>query len=115
MPLPNPNSWYTAPSECSNPAWRDGKGGELAPALAVNERYSNLGSRISIYDLKEERLARLGDVRPGNAPHQFWAPHGIGVDSRRDLYVGEVSYSFAGSNMTPPRELRSFRKLPRVT
>jgi hypothetical protein len=35
------------------------------------------------------------------------------VDSRGHLYIGEVSWSFAGCNMDPPRELRSFRKLVR--
>jgi len=87
--------------------------GELAPALPINKDYPNLGPRISIYNLEGKRLARLGDIRPGDEPDQFWAPHGIAVDSRSDLYIGDVSWSFAGSNMDPPRELRSFRKLVR--
>jgi hypothetical protein len=87
--------------------------GELAPALPINKDYPNLGPRISIYNLEGKRLARLGDVRPGEEPNQFWAPHGIAVDSRGDLYIGDVSWSFAGCNMDPPRELRSFRKLVR--
>jgi hypothetical protein len=87
--------------------------GELAPALPINKDYPNLGARISIYNLEGKRLARLGDIRPGDEPNQFWAPHGIAVDSRGDLYIGDVSWSFAGRNMEPPRELRSFRKLVR--
>ena len=87
--------------------------GELAPALPINKDYPNLGPRISIYNLEGKRLARLGDIRPGDEPNQFWAPHGIAVDSRGDLYIGDVSWSFAGCNMDPPRELRSFRKLVR--
>jgi hypothetical protein len=87
--------------------------GELAPALPINKDYPNLGARISIYNLEGKRLARLGDIRPGDEPNQFWAPHGIAVDSRGDLYIGDVSWSFAGRNMDPPRELRSFRKLVR--
>jgi sugar lactone lactonase YvrE len=89
--------------------------GELAPALSINKDYPNLGPRISIYTLAGERRARLGDIRAGEEPHQFWAPHGIATDSRGDLYIGEVSWSFTGRNMQPPRELRSFRKLVRLS
>jgi hypothetical protein len=74
-----------------------------------------LGPRISIFNLKGERLARLGDVRPGDEPHQFWAPHGLATDSHGDLFVGEVSFTFAGSKLDPPRELRCFRMLMRLT
>jgi len=88
--------------------------GELAPSLAVNENFPNLGPRISIYNLEGKRLARLGDIRPGEEPHQFWAPHGLTTDSHGNLYVGEVSWTFAGSKLNPPRELRSLRKLARV-
>jgi hypothetical protein len=88
--------------------------GELAPGMPINEQYPNLGPRVGIYNLKGERLARLGDIRPGDEPHQFWAPHGIATDSRGSIYVGEVSFAFAGSKLDPPRELRSFRKLVRL-
>jgi hypothetical protein len=36
------------------------------------------------------------------------------VDSRGDIYVGEVSWSFRGKTLTPPRELPTFRKLVKV-
>lgn len=85
--------------------------GELAPQLPINKNFPNLGPRVSIYNLKGERLARLGDIQPGEEPNQFWAPHGIAMDSRGDLYIGETSWTFAGCNMDPPRELRSLRKL----
>ena len=45
---------------------------------------------------------------------QFVAPHGIAVDSRGDLYVGEVIWTAYGSKLSPPRELRSVRKLVKV-
>lgn len=71
--------------------------GELAPGSSVNgafvankEDLPNLGARISIYNLMGERLARLGDIRPGVAPNQFEYPHGIAVDSRGDIYVGQI-------------------------
>lgn len=88
--------------------------GELAPSLTVNENFPNLGPRISIYNLEGRRLTRLGDIRPGEEPHQFWAPHGLATDSHGNLYVGEVSWTFTGSKLKPPRELCSFRKLVRV-
>ncbi len=88
--------------------------GEIGPGLPINKDYPNLGLRISIYNLEGERLARLGDIRTGEKPNQFWAPHGVAMDSRGDLYIGEVSWSVAGSHMDPPRELLSFRKLVRV-
>jgi DNA-binding beta-propeller fold protein YncE len=89
--------------------------GELAPAYPFNQNYPNIGGRISIYDLKGGRLARLGDIRAGTEPHQFLAPHGLAVDSHGDIYVGEVSWSFRGKTLVPPRELPSFRKLVKVS
>ena len=88
--------------------------GELAPAFGFSQNYPNVGGRISIYDLKGNRLARLGDIRAGEGPHQFLAPHGIAVDSRGDIYVAEVSWSFRGKTLNPPRELPTFKKLVRV-
>jgi len=89
--------------------------GELPSSLAVNEAYPNIGARISIYDLKGQLMARLGDLRPGVQPHQFLSPHGLAIDSRGDIYVGEVSFSFKGRSLSPPRELPSFRKLVRIS
>ena len=88
--------------------------GELPPSLYVNKTFPNLGARISIYNLKGERLARLGGIRPGGEPDRFWAPHGIAMDSHGDLYVAEASYSVVGRFMEPPVQLRSFRKLRKV-
>lgn len=88
--------------------------GELPPAYPFNQNYPNIGARISIYNLKGERLAVLGDTRAGSQPHQFLAPHGLAVDSKGDIYVGEVSWSFRGKNLTPPQELPSFRKLVKI-
>jgi DNA-binding beta-propeller fold protein YncE len=88
--------------------------GELAPSLMINENFPNLGPRISICNSKGKRQARLGDIRPGEKPDQFWAPHGMATDSHGNLYVAEVSWSFTGSKLHPPQELNSFRKLVRV-
>lgn len=88
--------------------------GQLGPALPVNRDYPNLGARISIHDLEGNLVAWLGDERPGLGPGQFLAPHGIAVDSRGDIYVGEVSWSDYGRHQDPPREVRSLRKLVRI-
>lgn len=88
--------------------------GQLGPQLAVNKSYPNLGARISIHNLEGQCLTWLGDVRPGEGPGQFLAPHGIAVDSRGDIYIGEVSWSAVGCHLDPPREMRCFRKLVKI-
>lgn len=85
--------------------------GELGPGMAVNKDCQNLGNRVDVYDKYGRRLARLGDLRAGEAPGQFIAPHGIALDSRGDLYIAEVSWTIMGQRLQPPRELRSFQKL----
>ena len=88
--------------------------GQIVTELTVNADYPNLGCCVSVHDLSGPRLARLGDARLGEGPGQFIAPHGLAVDSHGDIYVGEVSWAAYGSKQTPPREVRSFRKLVRV-
>lgn len=88
--------------------------GQLPTSLPVNASYPNIGACVSIHDLTGRRLARLGDARKGEAPGQFLAPHGVAVDSRGDIYVGEVSWTEYGSKLDPPREVRSFRKLVKL-
>jgi len=89
--------------------------GQLPTHLSVNADYPNLGACVSIHDLTGRRLARLGDVRPGEEPGQFTAPHGLAVDSRGDIYVGEVSWSAYGTRLDPPRTARCLRKLVKVS
>jgi DNA-binding beta-propeller fold protein YncE len=88
--------------------------GQLPTQLDLNADYPNLGACVTVHDLTGRRLARLGAARPGDGPGQFTAPHGIAVDSRGDVYVGEVSWSGYGRRLDPPRTFRSFRKLVRV-
>ena len=73
-----------------------------------------LGHRISILHPKGELLCRFGHPEEGEEPGKFIAPHGIGVDSNGDIYVGEVSYTIRGSKLDPPRELRSLSKLKKI-
>lgn len=87
--------------------------GELGVAIGPNAEARRLGPRISIYDTHGNLLARLGDQPEGEAPGQFIAPHGVCIDSRGDIYVGEVSWTHTGSRLHPPREVRSLQKLAR--
>jgi hypothetical protein len=91
--------------------------GELGPALGINRDYPNLGPRISILDSKGGLLARLGGLHPGLGPDEFIGPHGLAVDSRGDLYVGEVSrtqWPNYWTDQSVPNDLRCLRKLRRI-
>jgi len=92
--------------------------GELGPSMPVNRAHPNIGPRLSIVDAKGNLLSRIGgEAGPGLETGKFVAPHGLAVDSRGDVYVGEVSYTeyprlFPGN--TVPWRMRSFQKLERV-
>jgi DNA-binding beta-propeller fold protein YncE len=92
--------------------------GELGPGMSVNRDLPNIGPRLSILDHTGKRVARLGAATgPGLGPDEFQAPHGITVDSRGDIYVGEVSWTqwptLYGDVPRPPglRSLHKFRKV----
>jgi DNA-binding beta-propeller fold protein YncE len=87
--------------------------GELGAAIGPNAEGRKLGPRVSIYNTQGQLLARLGDEGEGESPGRFIAPHGVCIDSRGDIYVGEVSWTHTGSRLNPPRELRSLQKLAR--
>ena len=92
--------------------------GELGPAMPVNRAMPNIGPRLSIVDAAGKLIARLGGAAgPGLELGKFVAPHGLAVDSRGDIYVGEVSYTeyprlFPGA--TVPWRMRSLQKLEKV-
>ena len=88
--------------------------GEFGSGMSVNKDCSNLGNRVDIYDKHGKRLGRVGDIRGGEAPGQFIAPHGIALDSRGDVYVAEVSWTIMGKHLNPQRELRSLQKLRKL-
>ena len=85
--------------------------GEYFCGILSNKTGTNLGPRVSIMDLKGNVLAQLSEQSYGDEAGRFYSPHGIAVDSKGDIYVAEVSWSDYGSQMDPPRELRSFQKL----
>ena len=65
--------------------------------------------RASVYDGEGRVLARWGGPDPVSAG-SFAAPHGLAVDSRRDVYVGEVTWTFAGSRGHVPESCHTFQK-----
>ena len=69
-------------------------------------------ARVSILNLEGELLARWGG-EDGCAPGNFFAPHSICVDSRSDLYVGEVTFSAAGKPGKVPPDCHTFQKFLR--
>jgi DNA-binding beta-propeller fold protein YncE len=91
--------------------------GEVGPGLAVNREFPNLGPRVSVVGSSGSILARIGSEPAGLGLTQFVAPHGLAVDSRGDLYVGEVGRA-AWPQLFPqtpmPDPLRTLRKLVRV-
>ncbi len=50
---------------------------------------SELGHRFTIMDSDGKILAQWGD-ESSHEPGQFVAPHGVAIDSRGDIYIGEV-------------------------
>lgn len=92
--------------------------GEIGPYLESNSGWPNVGPRLSICSLDGTLLARLSaNPSAGTAPGQFLSPHGITVDSRGDMYVGDVGYT-AWSSLFPgtpaPEPLRCLQKFIRV-
>jgi hypothetical protein len=89
------------------------------PYLGSNRGFPNLGPRISILSKIGKLLTHLGSEENlhGQSPGQFMSPHGLAVDSRGDIYVGEVSVA-SWSSLFPgqprPDNLRSLQKLVKV-
>ena len=92
--------------------------GELGPQLPVNRAAPNLGPRVSVLDMQGKVLSRFGDARRrgrGSSGRRT----GIAVDSRGDLYVGEVSFTawprYHDGAPPPPEGVRCLQKYRRVT
>lgn len=71
------------------------------------------GGRVSIFDPRGELLARWGGGLDPCAPGDFFAPHDIGVDSRGDIYVAEVTMSAGGNRGLVSPECHSLQKFTR--
>jgi len=66
-------------------------------------------SRMSVFDKDGRVLARWGTTEV-TAPGSFAAPHGLALDSRNDLYVSEVTWTFAVSRGRAPADCHTFQK-----
>jgi len=88
--------------------------GELGAAQEVNRYLPNIGPRITVMNTKGKRLARIGHLGSGLGVGQFVAPHGICLDSRRNIYVGEVAATAISHFEKPPEGVRSLQKLVKV-
>ena len=47
------------------------------------------------------RVCMFGSPEEGEGPGQFIAPHGIAVDSKGDVYVSEVSFTYVDMVLPP--------------
>ena len=78
---------------------------------------SGRGSRSCPTKARCSRASRASRAR-GLGPGQYISPHGLAVDSRGDLYVGEVCYT-AWSSLFPdqprPKRIRNLQKYERVS
>ena len=72
---------------------------------------SELCLRASIFTIDGKLLARWGNQGKDKETALFHAPHAIAVDSRGDLYVGEVSMTSAGVD----KGAKTVQKFARLT
>ena len=82
--------------------------GELRGMTRVSPIPPGMGHRISILSPAGELLARFGHPDEGQESGKFFAPHGVGVDSHGDIYVGEAAATIRGRSM---RSLSKLRKI----
>ena len=91
--------------------------GEYFGGILTNSSGARLGPRITILDVKGTVLARLSDKPFGEEAGRFYAPHGIGVDSKGNLYVAEVGLTdfprLYSDDVEVPPTLRTLQKLVR--
>jgi len=118
--------WNNMHRPCGLCCWQGQQGqqprfiiGELGPGMSVNRYHPNIGPRLSIVDKQGKLLTRLGNPKgPGLETGDFMAPHGVALDSRGDIYVGEVSWvhwpKYYG-DAPRPKNIRALQKLRRVS
>jgi DNA-binding beta-propeller fold protein YncE len=68
--------------------------------------------RVSVFDRDGNVLARWGGP-DACAPGSFVAPHGLSVDSHGDVYVAEVTWTFAVSRGLAPPDCHTLQKFAR--
>jgi DNA-binding beta-propeller fold protein YncE len=68
------------------------------------------GARLSVFDRDGQLLARWGGEGDPCAAGNFFAPHDLWIDSRGDLYVGEVTLSAGGNRGVVPPDCHTLQK-----
>jgi len=86
-------------------AWHEGDKNYRENAVIKKYRHA----RMSIFDKNGKVVARWGTPEM-TAPGSFAAPHGLALDSKNDLYVSEVTWTFAVSRGRAPEDTHTFQK-----
>jgi DNA-binding beta-propeller fold protein YncE len=87
--------------------WRPGQRSQVHGAISEDKP-----GRVSVFDSAGRLLTRWGG--PDRcAPGNFIAPHDLCIDSRGDVYVVEVTHTFAGSAGLVPPDAHTFQKFRR--
>ncbi len=87
-------------------AWYEGDTSQrFGPITKANARHA----RMSIFDRNGKVLARWGTAQ-AEAPGSFAAPHGLALDSKNDLYVSEVTWTFAVNRGRVAEDCHTFQK-----
>ena len=91
--------------------------GDLGWGMAVNRNHPSIGPWITVLTTKGERLARIGHMGYGRDVGQFIAPHSICLDSKDNIYLGEVAWTNVSQNESKEAAegVRSFQKLVKVS
>ena len=71
------------------------------------------GGRVSVFDRHGQLRSRWGGGQNPCAPGDFFAPHGICVDSHGDIYVAEVTMSAGGNRGLVPPTCHTLQKFVR--
>lgn len=90
---------------------------EGRPEGPVNKRYPNIGGRVTIMDNDGKVISRFGRAGEPSGKGTFMSPHGIGANSRGDIFIGEVanhSYRKFHKDEPVPQGLVVFHKYERV-
>ena len=88
--------------------WRVGQ-----KSMVHGEIAKDLFGRISILDQSGKVLDRFGGEPNPEAPGNLVAPHDLCVDSRGDVYVAEVTTTFAVKTGAVPAGTHTFQKFTR--
>ena len=86
-------------------AWHEGDHNYRENAVIKKYRHA----RMSIFDKNGKVVARWG-TPDMTASGSFAAPHGLALDSKNDLYVSEVTWTFAVSRGRAPEDTHTFQK-----